>query len=496
MLVSKHRRYLSGQDWVISTLDYLMKSMTCSGNMSQVVLMLHAALDEQEVRERLNRFVRAFPVLEGTLSRDWKLSPFWKIAEASERDAAISFTPVPDLSLPAALLPLVEKTANRRFSDDREHLAFHYFKSKERSALALAFDHRIFDARGAETFLNLFQQSLSNGNPSGDIAFTSTRALTEWMKKFLAGRNVNRRIIALSKSSPKAIPLPSGNGRGFKYRLLSFSEEETARIYDRAYREAGYLLESPFLLAVVTQTVHELMKDRQEEGESYLVPVTMDLRPGKDPLEETFFNHVSYLFYQVPLAEAEDLKSLITSLKQQMYDQVKSGFPRDLAEASLLTRIAPLPLLGKLLHLPLKGKMATFVFSHLGKSAYQSKELMGAGVDTIFHMPRVPAPPGLGFFSNYYNGRLNLVISHLDGLLTDDEVWALERESGNGSERDRFYAHLLRCAGGRRRRGRDCRGCFCCAGRRYDGAGRERPFSRGHGLCRTAAADLRPLWER
>ncbi len=112
-----------------------------------------------------------------------------------------------------------------------------------------------------------------------------------------------------------------------------------------------------------------------------------------------------------------------------MYDQVKSGFPKDLAEASLLTRIAPLPVLGKLLHLPMKGKMATFAFSHLGKSSYQHPLFMGRKVAELFHMPRVPVPPGLGFFSNYYNGRLNLVISYLDGLLRDDEVQMLDQQN-------------------------------------------------------------------
>jgi hypothetical protein len=290
----------------------------------------------------------------------------------------------------------------------------------------MTFDHRLFDARGAESFLHLFQQTLNSAAPSGDIAFTSSSALTQWKQKFLAGRNVNRRIIALAKSSPHALTPPEGRDKGFNYRLLTFSREETAAIYDRAYREAGYLMESPFFLAAITRTVHDFFAVRSGSGSSYLIPVTTDLRPGHDQLQEMFFNHVSYLFYQIPVEQGADMKGLVTTFKQQMYDQVKAGFPRDLAEASLLTRIAPLSVLGKLLHAPLKGKMATFVFSHLGKSTYQSAGFMGGVVENIFHMPRVPVPPGLGFFSNYFNGRLNLVISYLDGLLSDEEVRLLE----------------------------------------------------------------------
>jgi hypothetical protein len=251
-------------------------------------------------------------------------------------------------------------------------------------------------------------------------------ALTKWKEKFMAGRNVNRRIIALSKSTPESLPIHPGRDKGCKYRLMTFTEQETSAIYDSAYREAGYLLESPYFLAIITQTVHELFAHKSGDGTSYLIPVTMDLRTGKEPLQEVFFNHVSYLFYQIPLQQAEDIKGLIAMFKQQMYDQVKSGFPKDLAEASLLTRIVPLGLFGKMLHIPLKGKVATFAFSHLGKSSYQSTAFMGSAIENLFHMPRVPVPPGLGFFSNYYNNRLNLVISYLDGLLTDEQVLMIE----------------------------------------------------------------------
>ena len=427
MLVSKRKRYLSGSDWVINTLDYMMKAVTNSGNICQVALILNAPLHEQTVRTHLNHFVKQFPVLQGRVARDFKLTPYWKIPASRERDVHLSVSRIPDSSSPEFLLLELERNANSPFPGDSEYLDFHLVTSGERSALAMRFDHRLFDARGAESFLNLFQKSLNDTTVSGDITFSSSMELTGWKSKFLAGKNVNRAIIALSKITPQFLPVPPRPGKGFKYRLLSFNTQETSAIYERAYREAGYLMESPFFLAVITQAMHELCSSRPgSAGSCYLIPVTVDLRPAKDPLQEVFFNHVSYLFYQIPVEQAADKKSVIALLKQQMYRQVKSGFPRDLAEASLLTRIIPLSIFGKLLSFPMEGKIATFAFSHLGKSSYQADEFMGSSLTTMFHMPRVPAPPGLGFFSNLYDGRLNLVLSYVEGIVTTTELETLE----------------------------------------------------------------------
>jgi hypothetical protein len=436
MLVSKRKRYLSGSDWVINTFDHMMKAATCAGNMSQVVLQFDSHLDEHEVRTQVGRFVKQFPVLQGSVGRDLKLAPYWRIPVKGGREVTFEVHRVDDRLSGNAYLPSLERSANTAFRDDYDHLAFHLFTGHKRSMLAMTFDHRILDARGAELFLDLFQQSLKSGAPevSGDIAFASSPALTRWSKKFLAGRNVNRRIMTLSRTAtPEALQLPFGGDRCYRYHILSFNERETTGIYERAYREAGYLMESPYLLSVIVQSMRELFKRRQMAGSSYLIPVTMDLRSGIDPLQEVFFNYVSYLFYQVPVSEVDDRGGLIALLKRQMYDQVKAGFPKDLVEASLLTRIAPMPVLGKLLYLPMKGKMATFVFSHLGKSSYRHSGFMEKEITNIFHMPRVPVPPGLGFFSNYYHDRLNLVISYLDGLLSDEDVRMLDE-----GIRDRF----------------------------------------------------------
>lgn len=424
MLHSRRKRYLSGSDWVINTLDRVMKAGTCAGNQSQLVLLLATPPDPQRLRLAINRLLAHFPVLSGTLARDWKLAPYWKVPRRPRLTESLRVTPLTGDDLLAACT----HGANQGFATESEHLAFQLLTAGDRSILLMTFDHRLLDARGAEALLDLLRQSLE-GIPLPDMPlFASSSELTRWKEKFLAGRSVNRRIIALARETPRALPLPAGNRRGYRYRLIACDQTASAALLERAWREAGYLMESPFLLAVVTKSMHALHAARGTVGSSYLVPVTVDLRPGRDPLQELFFNHVSYLFYQLPAALGADLPGLIGAIKAQMYEQIKSGFPADLARASLLMRIAPLSLLGKLLYLPLEGKMASFAFAHLGRSGFAGADFMGRPVDNLFHMPRVPVPPGIGFFCNSFHGRLNLTMAYLDGLLTEAEADLVEQE--------------------------------------------------------------------
>jgi hypothetical protein len=36
-------------------------------------------------------------------------------------------------------------------------------------------------------------------------------------------------------------------------------------------------------------------------------------------------------------------------------------------------------------------------------------------------MPRVPVPPGIGIFFQQSKEKLNVILSHVDGILTDEE---------------------------------------------------------------------------
>lgn len=393
--------------------------------MSQVVLVLDSLIDGAVLQSRMKQFMEQFPVVQGSIARDFNLAPYWKIPKKAEINLKFNFHSVSDEK---GLLTLLNNCVNKPFKTESEHLAFYLINiGNQTSCLAMTFDHRLFDALGAESFLKLFQQYLNDNSAIfNDIPLTAPAHLSEWMKKFYAGRNVNRKIIALSKTPPDFLPIPSNKNNFFKFKLISFNRQETEKIYDNAYREAGYLMEMTFLLSVVIYTLHKFFRKKGLVSSNYLIPVSINMRAVEDIRQELFFNYISYFFIQIHMSDKTTQKEVINSIKTQMYEQVKAGVPRDIMEASHLTRIAPLAFLKKIIDVPLKGKIATFIFSHLNKNPL-SFEIMGTGIENVFHMPRVPVPPGLGVFSNYFNGRLNLVISYLDGMITNDEIILIEK---------------------------------------------------------------------
>jgi hypothetical protein len=131
---------------------------------------------------------------------------------------------------------------------------------------------------------------------------------------------------------------------------------------------------------------------------------------------------MSFFLFQIKAEEADSFPVLLETIKRQMYDQVKSGLPRDISQSTFLMRIAPLPVLSYLIRLYLKGEIASFCFAYVGETAYAFSQFMEKDVNNLFHMPRVPVPPGLGIFFNRFQGKLNAVLSYLEGILSEDET--------------------------------------------------------------------------
>ena len=423
---SKNKHHLTGIDWIVHAFDYMNKRATGAGNAFQIVMEFDDVVPEDELRSCLDCFVSKFPVLGGRTKRDYNLAPYWKMPSAAGR------TPVAldvhhvgnDRDVP----PLLEMEVNRPFGSEREHLAFHLICTEQKSYVAATFDHRLFDAHGAEAFLGMFQRDCDQqGACSWDIDLREPAHLSHWQRKFDAGREVNRAFLRLAENAPpRVLPLtPELRRQGFKFSVTSFDEQQSKAIMERAESEAGYLMVMPYTLALTVQILHGIFRNRGIDSGDYVIPVTMDTRPRSKVAHEVFFNHVSFLLFRIQAHEVDDFSALLKSIKEQMYDQARAGLTRDLWEASFLMRIVPLRILRRLMGLYLKGELASFCFSFVGETGHMLTRFMGREVDRSYHMTRVPIPPGLGLFFHQSQGRLNAYVSYLEGLLSEDEVEAI-----------------------------------------------------------------------
>ena len=418
------RRYLSGLDWLIAALDAGMKRRGAAGNSSQVVLSLDGVPDEKALREGLRDFLGGLPVLGGRPARSWlNLAPYWTIP----RNA-----PPPVLNVgeagddPAAALA---RCANGTFPAEDVHVAFHLLRAAgNRSWLAMTFDHRLLDARGAELLLEglrLHLEGAGGGFRSGARATEAPAGLTDWAAKFRSGRMVNRRLLALYRTSPRRVSAAAASA-GTGFRRLSFDQAKAPEVLGRAERDAGPLMEVAGLLASAVAAVHALFEARGVPGDSYVVPVTVDVRPPDDSEEAVFFNYSSFFFFELRAARAADRAGVVAEVKRQMYVQVQERFPHRLAEGMYPARIFPLGLLGRAFDRYLGAGPSSFSFAYLGKPAVGEGTFLGAPIRDVFHLPLVPAPPGLGIFLNRWGGRLSAAVSFDRGAFSEEEADGLE----------------------------------------------------------------------
>ena len=424
----RDRCYLTGVDWVIGVLDCMTKRSTGAGNTSQIVLELEGIVDPSRLRENVQTFPARFPVLSGRPSRDrLNLAPFWRTDRQTGRCVADILPAQPD---PDSAIAALCRASNTPFSTGNDHVLFRLVHAgSDRSFLGMVFDHRLFDARGAEILLDLLADFAAGDTspPPRELAHPVREPyLSNWAEKFASGRNVNGAIRACASARPAMLPIPEGR-HGFEHQFQVLDEKQSGLLTERAYALGGYLVKMPHLLALAVQAVDRIFAGRGQGAEHYLIPVSIDRRAAGADAQPLFFNHISFLYFLLPRRDLESMESLVQSISRQMYEQPKSGLPGDFEQTMLLMRILPVGLLASISQLLFAGNFGTFAFSFLGESAFRKSEFLGHRIGNLFHAPRVSAPPGLGIFLNEYAGRMNVAVASVAGLLSENEAAGLAK---------------------------------------------------------------------
>ena len=430
---SPRKRYLGGADWCVTALSQGTAEMTGRRCVFQIAMCLDGLPDFEALETGFRAYCDRFPILWGKPSRCWCLAPFWKYADVPDRARPV---PVGRHSLvagepPKAMVKWVESLTNGYARRDGWRVALDLAQAEVgKSVLLFSFDHSLFDAAGAETFVQLFLKFLSGTACDADFPptrLTGPAFLDQWMLKFKSGQKVNRMMRRLAEGATAWLSLPpDARQRPFRFRLMTFSANEARHIRDRAFSVAGYLMFMPYALASAAAAFRPFFVRQAGDAAHFVVSVSTD-KPKAVAVRKPhfFFNELSFLYFRFPLAGAGDRNALAGALRDQLVSQVKEEMPAAMENANLLMRILPARQLWRFLMRFYRNRLASFGFTCLGESSDTVTDVLGCAVRSKIHFPVIPVPPGIGLILNPSGGGYHAVLSYIEGVLSEDEADAL-----------------------------------------------------------------------
>lgn len=429
---SRNKRYLSGADWCIAALSQGTAETTGRRCVFQIALFLEGAPDLDRLAAAFKTYCDRFPLLWGGPARCWCLAPYWKSPAAADegRPIHIGRGTLPEGATQADVVRQIEALTNRHAAKRGWRTALDFLQvGASECVLVFSFDHNLFDAVGAETFINLYFRH-ANGE-AGDAEFpparqTASAQLDQWSQKFKSGQKINRMMRRLAEGATSWLALPhDARQRPFRFRTVTFSAEESRQIQTRAFAVAGYLMFTPYVLATAAAVFRPLFSKREEPDAHFVVSVSTDKPKSAVRNMHLFFNDLSFLYFRFPVEAAADRNALAGIVRDQLMSQAKEGAPAAIEDANLLMRIFPARAYWKFLMLFYRNRLASFGFTCLGESAVRTPAVLGCRVRDQIHFPVIPTPPGIGLILNRSGGVYHAVLSYIEGILSEEEATRL-----------------------------------------------------------------------
>jgi len=283
--------------------------------------------------------------------------------------------------------------------------------------LVLTWFHPLMDARGGEnllTHLNHLDRH-EGAMPWGEAppAFVPDRAPRPLLeRRRIAGASLKylRTLAPVPPVSPGGPPVPPGRAC-FKHESFVASPSTD----QRATREICWRV------ALVGKAMTELWRRRDLAEVPCLLPISVDMRP-KGELGATFGNQLGFHFARFKPSDTADVPGLARALRRQMADAVRDGQIEANEVAMEFLHYQPLSRMLRVLPWTESGELFSFNCADLADWPATLAERFGRKVVNAFHVPVVPPRPGIGVFFNRCGGRNNLVVSWIEGVVTDIEA--------------------------------------------------------------------------
>lgn len=428
---SKKRRYLTGIDWVLGAMHHIARKSTGIGAISQALLELDGRLDVAALRAALDQISTRLPLIHGRVARDLiNFAPFWKSPKRVSADAV----PLKIVDLSAAdeaeARRLLQVHANTPFASESEHLRFLVIHlGDEKTLLGMMFDHRLFDAYGAELFLRLIDETWQGRleEIAPRVRTTEPAHLDRWIYRVKSGRELIKVMFPLNEKSINTLEEPPGGvGKGVRFVETQLTKEESARFDVVAGEESIVQILLPSAAARAVLAVRETFPTTPRQGDQFLIFTSANQRSPGQEWEALLFNQFSFLMFTADNEQTTQTPvGLATTLRDQLFDLMRNNVPQKMADASALWRIFPHGVVAKIMHTLGQGRMCSMYFACVRESGYPATTFLGIPARDLRHQPLAFFPPGMNICMTQFGGRYNIVMSYVDGVLTEAQAHSI-----------------------------------------------------------------------
>jgi hypothetical protein len=288
-----------------------------------------------------------------------------------------------------------------------------------RSTLVMTWFHPLMDPRGGQNLLGHLaaldrhdERAPWAGRPPRFVAPPDRRPLRE------RGR-LARQSVAYMRSLMPTAPVSPGTGVAtfgrVRFTQRTFGEPRAGGAAGPERRDICWRL------AIVGRAMADLWRRRGLPDVPFLVPISVDLRPKGDA-EPTFGNALAFHFARFMPSETADVGALERALRQQMVDAMREGQIEANAVAMEFLHYRPFRMMLRDLPGTAAGETFSFNCADVGAFPPAVDRVFGARVGNAYHAPAVLPRPGIGVFFNRCAGRNNLVVSWIEGAVSEGEV--------------------------------------------------------------------------
>jgi len=407
--------FLTGADCFILALEKHNRIQGASGNTCRYVLELDGKLDASSFKKKINenetvRYLSSLSVYRKRLfsKPEWKSSAI-KDIEVNEYRS--------DVFLPGEILA-------KNFSVDTSNL-FSFdivHRSNQNSCLILSWHHLLMDSYGAVLLLRQLElnDKIILSVEEEKIKFNLDNIKQAHRAKFFIDRSSRKELSGINIAEVyKSV--------NQKIKIIAFTKEETQKIENNASLSGAKFGLSPLYLACASRGVKQILVGRNLPVANFWVPVPQNKRK-KGAFWPLLSNHLSFLFYRISHAELSSLKQSVTSINNQMVDQMRKGLPKAYDVLLNFLRRIPSSVYYKLIKGPKGNSLASFLFTVAEEHPNGLLKFEGLNVVNALSIPPNNFKPGLTFAFMKFNNCLQLMVLYFEEVITEKEFSNLEKQ--------------------------------------------------------------------